>query len=105
LFNAFHERLLGATGTPNNLSTLMYVLHLLKYTPTHHFLQRMPSTFLCHTALNVIILRCFFTGTPVDVPKKIDTSLKRREHKFTENYQTCFSFIQLLWRWTIIPVG
>ncbi|XP_030946130.1 serine/threonine-protein phosphatase 6 regulatory ankyrin repeat subunit B-like [Quercus lobata] len=69
-----------------------------------HLLAEKPSAFRsgCHLGWWSKIV---YYWTPVDVPKKIDTSLKRREHKFPENYQTCFSFIQLLWRWTIIPVG
>ncbi|KAK7835003.1 ankyrin repeat-containing protein itn1 [Quercus suber] len=74
-----------------------------------HLLAEKPSAFRsgCHLGWWSIII---YHWTPVDVPKKIDKSLtrplnKRREHKFPENYQTCVSFIQLLWRWTIIQVG
>nr|XP_023881214.1 uncharacterized protein LOC111993574 [Quercus suber] len=69
-----------------------------------HLLAEKPSAFRsgCHLGWWSKIV---YYWTPVDVLKKIDMSLKRREHKFPENYQTCFSFIQLLWRWTIIPVG
>ncbi|KAL4604611.1 hypothetical protein ACB092_10G203800 [Castanea dentata] len=69
-----------------------------------HLLAEKPSAFPsgCHLGWWSKII---YYWTPVDVLKKIDTSLKRREHKFPENCQTCFSFIQLLWRWTKIQVG
>uniref|UniRef100_A0A7N2N6T5 PGG domain-containing protein n=1 Tax=Quercus lobata TaxID=97700 RepID=A0A7N2N6T5_QUELO len=74
-----------------------------------HLLAEKPSAFRsgCHLGWWSIII---YHWTPVDVPKKIDKSLtrplnKRREQKFPENHQTCVSFIQLLWRWTIIQVG
>ncbi|XP_075640705.1 uncharacterized protein LOC142612505 [Castanea sativa] len=69
-----------------------------------HLLAEKPSAFPsgCHLGWWSKII---YYWTPVDKLKKIDTSLKRREHKFPENYQTCFSFIQLLGRWTKIQVG
>ncbi|KAL4604577.1 hypothetical protein ACB092_10G202200 [Castanea dentata] len=74
-----------------------------------HLLAEKPSAFRsgCHLGWWSIII---YHWTPVDVPKKINKSRtrqlnKRREQKFPENYQTCVSFIQLLWRWTIIQVG
>ncbi|KAM3736607.1 hypothetical protein ACB098_10G176700 [Castanea mollissima] len=69
-----------------------------------HLLAEKPSAFPsgCHLGWWSKII---YYWTPVDVLKKIDTSRKRREHKFPRNCQTRFSFIQLLWRWTKIQVG
>ncbi|KAM4087403.1 hypothetical protein ACJW30_10G175800 [Castanea mollissima] len=69
-----------------------------------HLLAEKPSAFPsgCHLGWWSKII---YYWTPVDVLKKIDTRRKRREHKFSRNCQTCFSFIQLLWRWTKIQVG